>query len=480
MDALLQPDDRIPRYIAAIEQLRCGQFDLELPATLSDDLGRLGGAVHDLARSLETRRREAQKLEHITAHINAGLLLDDVLDNVFQDFREVIPYERIGLALLEDDRQAVRSRWEKSDLPAVKLHRNFAQPLAGSSLQTILETGQPRILNDLPVYLAAKPSSEATRLIVAEGLASSLTCPLVANSAPIGFIFFSSASVGTYEAAHIDTFQHIAERLSVIVEKGRLVSEIAAQKAAIEQRNAELRRLNDLKNAFLGIAAHDLRSPLSLIQMSAEMLIDHDAQLSAAQSAKLIRDIVRHAEHMLTLLNDLLDMAQIESGNLNLKEQLIDLDDFLGEAVKWHTAMAAPKGTRLELLQVPAPGEALADPLRLRQVIDNLVSNAVKYSPPGSTVHVAAQRSDSGWRVTVSDEGPGLTPADRPRLFQDFARLSARPTGGEKSVGLGLAIVRRIVDAHGGQVGADSEPGHGATFWFTLPDPDSTSRSKHP
>jgi signal transduction histidine kinase len=471
MDTPLQPDDRIPRYIAAIEQLRHGQFDLELPTTPADDLDRLGGALRDLARSLETRRSEAQKLERITARINAGLLLDDVLDNVFQDFREVIPYERIGLALLEDDRQAVRSRWEKSDLPAVKLKRNFAQPLAGSSLQTILETGQPRILNDLSAYLAAKPSSEATRLIVAEGLSSSLTCPLIANGAPIGFLFFSSVNVGTYAAVHIDTFQRIAGQLSVIVEKGRLVSEIAAQKTAIEQRNAELRRLNDLKNAFLGIAAHDLRSPLGLIQMTAEMLIDHDTQLSAAQSAKLTRDIVRHAEHMLTLLNDLLDMAQIESGNLNLKEQLIDLDSFLNEAVKWHTAMAAPKGTRLEL-HVPTPGEALADPLRLRQVIDNLVSNAVKYSPPGSTVHVAARRSDSGWRVTVSDEGPGLTPADRPRLFQDFARLSARPTGGEKSVGLGLAIVRRIVEAHGGQVGADSEPGHGATFWFTLPDPN--------
>ena len=86
-------------------------------------------------------------------------------------------------------------------------------------------------------------------------------------------------------------------------------------------------------------------------------------------------------------------------------------------------------------------------------------------------MRVAVRRSDRGWRFSVSDEGPGLTPADRPRLFQDFARLSARPTGGEKSVGLGLAIVRRIVEAHGGQVGVDSEPGHGATFWLTLPDP---------
>lgn len=463
------PDDRIPRYIAATEQMKHGQFDLEVPTTPPDDIGRLGAALRDLARSLEARYREVQQLERITTRINAGLLLDDVLDNVFHDFREVIPYERIGLALLEDDGQLVRARWARSDLPLVKINRNFAQPLAGSSLETILRTGQPRILNDLPAYLAAKPASESTRLIVAEGLKSSLTCPLVANGVPIGFIFFSSVRLQAYDAAHVDTFQHIAEQLSVIVEKGRLVSEIAAQKTAIEQRNDELRRLNDQQNAFLGIAAHDLRSPIGLIQMTAQLLLDPEAQLSREQQTKFTQDILRHTDHMLRLLNDVLDVTQIESGNLSLEETPIELADLLAEAVKWHTLVATPKGTRVQLQPV-ITGRVMADPLRVRQVVDNLISNAVKYSPPGSLVRVGMQRIDRGWRIAVKDQGPGLTSADRQRLFQDFARLSARPTGGEKSTGLGLAIVRRIVEAHGGQVGAESTPGQGATFWFTLPD----------
>lgn len=471
MDDSPPPDDRIPRYIVAAEQMKQGQFDLEVPTTPPDEIGRLGAALRDLARALETRYREVQQLERITARINAGLLLDDVLDNVFQDFREVIPYDRIGLALLEDDGQLVRARWARSDLPVLKINRNFTQPLAGSSLEVILRTGQPRILNDLPAYLEAKPLSESTRLIVAEGLKSSLTCPLIANGVPIGFIFFSSVRPHAYDAAHVDTFRHIAEQLSVIVEKGRLVSEIAAQKTAIEQRNDELRRLNELKNAFLGIAAHDLRSPISLIQMTAELLLDPEAELLPDQHTKFTQDILRHTGHMLTLLNDLLDVTQIESGNLNLEQASIDLAALLDEAVKWHALVAMPKGTHIELHPVEF-GMIYADPLRLRQVIDNLISNAVKYSPPGSLVQVELRRIDRGWRVAVQDEGPGLTRADRQRLFQDFARLSARPTGGEKSVGLGLAIVRRIVEAHGGQVGADSEPGLGATFWFTLPDRD--------
>ncbi len=469
MDAPGPLDDRIPRYIAATEQMKHGRFDLEVPTTPPDEIGRLGEALRDLARSLEARYREVQQLERITTRINAGLLLDDVLDNVFQDFREVIPYERIGLALLEADGQLVRARWARSDLPVVKINHNFAQPLAGGSLEVILHTGQPRILNDLPAYLEMRPSSESTRLIVAEGLKSSLTCPLIANGVPIGFLFFSSIRTQAYDAAHIDTFQHITEQLSVIVEKGRLVSEIAAQKTAIEQRNDELRRLNDLKNAFLGMAAHDLRSPIGLIQMTAELLVDPEAQLSVEQQTKFLLDIQRHAGHMLTLLNDLLDVTQIESGNLGLETAPIDLAALLTEAVKWHAQVAAPKGTRVQLQPVEADGVS-ADPLRLRQVVDNLISNAVKYSPPGSLVRVDLQRFNRGWRIAVQDQGPGLTPADRQRLFQDFARLSARPTGGEKSTGLGLAIVRRIVEAHGGQVGADSETGPGTVFWFTLPD----------
>jgi signal transduction histidine kinase len=111
----------------------------------------------------------------------------------------------------------------------------------------------------------------------------------------------------------------------------------------------------------------------------------------------------------------------------------------------------------------------MADPARLLQVIDNLISNAVKYSPPGSTIRVALLQDQRGWRINVKDEGPGLTPHDRQNLFKDFVRLSAQPTGGEKSVGLGLAITRRVVEAHGGKIGVDSEPGQGANFWFMLP-----------
>ena len=463
-------DGRIPLYVEAIQQLKHGEYNLAVPVG-SDEIGRLGGALCDLARALESRNREAQKLDQITARINAGLLLDDILENVYHDFRKIIPYNRIGFSLIENDGQVVRARWAKSDQPEVKLTIGYVAPLEGSSLQTILTTGRPRILNDLAEYLEQKPDSESTRLIVAEGIRSSLTCPLIANGVPVGFMFFSSIQPNAFSEAHVETFSRIAGQLSVIVEKGRLVSELSERKAAIERQNEELRRLNDLKNTFLGIAAHDLRNPIGAIQTSVDLLMDPAFGLSEVDRASLLQRMGRYTRHMLTLLNDLLEVTQIESGKLSLNLEPVNLRGFLDEAVQQHAMLAAPKGTQV-LLQAVPEGQVMVDPLRLRQVVDNLISNAVKFSPPGSTVRVSAEWILAGWQVNVQDEGPGITEQDRNRLFQDFARLSAKPTGDEKSTGLGLAISRRVVEAHGGRIGVNSEPGQGATFWFTLPDRD--------
>jgi signal transduction histidine kinase len=217
------------------------------------------------------------------------------------------------------------------------------------------------------------------------------------------------------------------------------------------------------------MAAHDLRTPLTVIKLAVELMLDDSLPLPEEERQPLLKSTQRQSDHILALLNDLLDVTEIETGHLSLNRQLLDLAFFLQDATAWHRELAAAKNTQIILEEVPA-GNALADASRLRQVVDNLVSNAVKYSPPGSQVRVCAERIPAGWRIHVKDQGPGIAPKDRPRLFQDFARISVRPTGGEKSTGLGLAISRRVVAAHGGQIGVDSGSGHGADFWFTLPD----------
>lgn len=463
-------DERIELYAEAVRWMQQGDFSFQIPADASDPVGQLGIELDRLSQILEARYHELQKLDEITLHINHGLLLNEVMDSIFINFKTLIPYNRIGLSLIEADSNTVRAHWARSDNPEMRITKGYSAQLEGSSLQTILETGQPRIINDLVEYLKQKPESESTRRIVEEGVRSSLTCPLLANGVAVGFLFFSSYETNTYAPGHIHLFNRIAKQVSVIVEKGRLVSELALKKAAIEHKNAELIRLNELKNTFLGMVAHDLRSPVSILRMSLGLLLSPDTNLTPCELDEILRDMNRQAEHMSGLIDDLLDVTVIESGKLDLRLQVVDLPEFLQSSVRRHNQLASPKGTTIEL-SLEQPGHVLVDAHRLRQVIDNLVSNAVKFSPPYSLVRVTAERQPAAWYIAVIDQGPGLTDEDQQRLFTAYTRLSAKPTGGERSVGLGLMITRRIVEAHGGEIGVKTAPGKGATFWFTLPDP---------
>jgi signal transduction histidine kinase len=370
---------------------------------------------------------------------------------------------------MEDGGRILRARWAKTDRTDLKLCIGYSAPMQNSSLLQILATREPRIINDLQEYLAQKPASESTRLIVEEGYRSSLTCPLVANGVAVGFMFFSSIQPNQYAHEHVEIFKQIADQLSVIVEKGRLVSELAEKNQQIELQNEELKRLNYLKNFFLGMAVHDLKNPITNIQLISDVMLGDDGKpLTPAEQRDFMKDINQQSRYMSELINDILSVAEIEAGQLKLVPVEFDLGFFLSEAVRRYRKLAEPKGTRIMQEGEPT-GRLRGDPQRLRQVIDNLISNAVKYSPAGSVVRVRALQTASGWRVEVQDEGPGIQDKDRPRLFQDFARLSARPTGGEKSTGLGLAISRRIVEAHGGKIGADNQAQNGTIFWFELP-----------
>lgn len=247
-------DPRIPIYRQAAHAMKSGRFRLDLPLGGDDEVARLGRALQELGLTLERKFGEVRQLLKVTEEINAGLLLDEVLDHVYDSFRPIIPYDRIGFSLLEetDAGTVARARWARSDTHDIRLPQGYQVALQESSLRHIIESGQPRILNDLIAYLDAHPDSDATRKIVAEGMRSSLTCPLVTSGKPVGFMFFSSKQPSTYRDVHVEIYLQIAGQLAAIVEKGRLY-----------QRLLELDRL---KNKFLGIAAHDLRSPIATVK----------------------------------------------------------------------------------------------------------------------------------------------------------------------------------------------------------------------
>ena len=401
------------------------------------------------------REEELRALFRITEKINAGKILDEVLDHAYESLHSVIPYHRIGFSLLEENDTVLRAYWTRSEAPKLRLKKDYSAEMQGSSLEKVLQTREPRILNDLEAYLKMHPDSDSTRRIVEEGMRSSLTCPLVASGKPVGFLFFSSMKTHEYQNAHVELFQEIAGQLALTLEKSRLYEQVV--------------RFNDLKNKFLGMAAHDLRSPITVIKGYADLLKDGLMGDLDDTQKKPMRAIARNCDKMLALIDDLLDVSVIESGHLTVEMQEVDLRAYLAEAHRNNTLLARSKSIELALEMPEALPKVSMDPNRIDQVINNLITNAIKFSKQRSRIVLRAVLLEGAVAISVTDQGQGIPREEISKMFQYFGKTNVLPTAGEKSTGLGLAIAKRMVEVHGGKIEVESQPGKGSTFTFTLP-----------
>lgn len=231
-----------------------------------------------------------------------------------------------------------------------------------------------------------------------------------------------------------------------------------------------LRQANKFKNQFLGMAAHDLRSPINGINGLAEMFLGGLCGELTEEQREVIEFIHSANLHMNDMVNDLLDISVIEAGRLQLVKKFADLGSVIKERLRIHALTAKAKGITLVFPEGRfAP--CLFDARRIGQVLDNLLTNAIKFSFSNRSINITLEESGGKALVSVIDHGQGIPSDEKDLLFQiqTFRKTSIRPTAGEASTGLGLAIVKKIVEAHGGEVWVESKFGHGATFRFTLP-----------
>lgn len=241
----------------------------------------------------------------------------------------------------------------------------------------------------------------------------------------------------------------------------------------LEDQNERLKRLNDEKNEFLGIAAHDLKNPLNSIRGIAQMVRKRkEIELSEEEVDDMAHQIETSSNFMFEIITNLLDVNKIENGKLVIQSTSVDLVLSLGAVTDRYQTAAAKKNIKLHVDLPSEDTQIYADPTLTIQILDNIVSNAVKYSPQGKNVwiNVSCNSTQKRVRVAVKDEGPGFSDEDKKKLFGKFARLSAKPTGGEHSTGLGLSIVKRLAEAMEATIWCESELGSGATFIVEFPD----------
>jgi signal transduction histidine kinase len=235
----------------------------------------------------------------------------------------------------------------------------------------------------------------------------------------------------------------------------------------------ELSNLSSLKDKFLQIAAHDLRNPLNNIVLGID-LMDRFYEQSGAEIEnfeKLINTMRGASGVMRSIVNDFLDLQEIRTGEIDMTLQPLSLNALVESVIDQYQTYAEEKGVEVRVMLAPSIPEVSGDPDRLMQVISNLISNAIKFSPRGATVGVRSRQQDGEVILEVVDTGPGIPEEELPLLFQEFSRLSVKATGGEKSSGVGLWIARKLIEMHGGEIGVKSKVGHGSLFWFTLPLP---------
>ncbi|HEY4690342.1 MAG TPA: ATP-binding protein [Anaerolineae bacterium] len=350
--------------------------------------------------------------------------------------------------------------------------------ISTSVLRRVIDCGQPLVLSDA----ALDPAFNRAHSVVALRLRSVLCVPLISRGETIGAIYVDNRAVqGRFRESDLSPLTLFANQAAVAIENAALNDELEARVTA---RTRELERAllelehnwtaateaNRLRAQMLGYIAHDMRTPLNIVTLSLSLLRDTwSSALDDSQMEWVVKSIDA-VDHVVHLANDLLDLAKIEVGGLKLYREAVALSDFLqhvytiGQGLRWPEAIA------FDLNLAPDLPSVSLDPIRIQQVLLNLLTNALKHTSHGHVTLHAHVRSDPNEVVIgVADTGEGIAPGDIEQLFQHFHQLDGNVARKRLGTGLGLVISRQLVELHGGRIWVESTPGAGSDFLFTLP-----------
>jgi PAS domain S-box-containing protein len=427
-------------------------------------LGNLVSAAITTAELYDAQRRSREQsdlLAETTAALAGSLDYHEILRRIA---RLAVPHLADWCAVDLENENGVVERLAVAHVDSAKIEKARqlqekypADPESPSGVHQVLRTGAPILVSEVTDEMleARARSPEHLAAIRELGVRSYMSVPLRAHNRTLGVLSFVAGDSGRrYDALDLQFVQDLASRAAMAVENARAYE--------------EARRANRLKDEFLATLSHELRTPLNAILGYARML--KSGMVNPERLPRAVEIIHKNAVALTKIVEDVLDVSRIVSGKLRLKTQTLDLAPVLAVSVETVQPAAEAKGIALHGVMEPGPSQVVGDPDRLQQVMWNILSNAVKFTPSGGAVTVRLEPADGHVDIVVTDTGVGIAPEFIPHIFERFRQGDSRFAREFGGLGLGLAIARHIVEMHGGTIEASSEGlGKGSTFRVRLP-----------
>lgn len=417
-----------------------------------------------LLREAQRRALELRTAAEIARDTVSTLSLETLLSRIVNQIFDRFTFYQVALYLTDESGENAVIKEAAGELSETLLaNKTSFRAGDGSLLGQVILNGEPIIVNDI----SSSELYEATDFL--QGAKSEIGIPLQIGEKIIGALDIHSDVENAFTPDDVTVLRILADQIAVSIENARAFE--LSQKAV-----DEMHELDQIKNQFLANMSHELRTPLnSIIGFSRVILKGIDGPINDTQAQDLTA-IYNSGQHLLSLINNILDISKIDSGKMDLKISEVSISDIINSAMTTATGLAKDKDLKFKQIVPPELPKVMVDPTRIRQVMINFLSNAIKFTEQGMiTVEASTTTSPDNTpelMVTVTDTGQGIDQKDRYKLFQAFSQVDDSPTRKAGGTGLGLSISKSLIELHGGRIGLlSSEVGKGSTFFFTLPIP---------
>ena len=410
---------------------------------------------NETKEALEQQKASADVLGAISSSIADT---KPVFDKILESCERLFAGKQVGINLVQDDGQIRIGAYHGPGRAELERIAPFP-PGEGSGSGAAI--AHRRVMH-YPDAGGAEVPEVTRRGCKAIGVKSAIFAPMLWEGRGIGVIFVGRDFTGPFSEKEIALLRTFADQAAIAIQNARLFREI-------QEKSAQLEVANKHKSDFLANMSHELRTPLNAIIGFSEVLSERMFGELNEKQADYMKDIHESGKHLLSLINDILDLSKIEAGRMDLEISSFDLPTALSNAMTLVRERAQRHGIQLGLKLDKRLGEFNADERKFKQIVLNLPSNAVKFTQDGGRVDVSAKSFDGKIEIAVRDTGIGIAPADHAAVFEEFKQVGRDYTRKAEGTGLGLALTKRFVELHGGEIRLESAPGKGSTFTFTLP-----------